>query len=191
MPESVLVISDHSPESAEDTDTRARSSASASTNSTRRLNSVRAPDEKVCHQTVDDQSHRNLFVSLLHQPLEGRVVGILMKNISPPVAPIEHVINESALPSSVLPGSRAYFEQVMQLSRMSPEFFQMPFPPITFSHTLTALLRPRKIRPFVRFVVFSQNQNTFVSPRCFGTDTLLLRLLRGNSHGCFDVNSFG
>ena len=51
----------------------------------------------VGHQAVADQSDWNLFVSLLHQRHEGSVVVIVMKNISPPVAPIEHVINESPL----------------------------------------------------------------------------------------------
>ena len=48
-------------------------------------------------------------MSLLHQPLKARVVGILMKSISPTVALIEHVISDSALRSSVLPESIAYF----------------------------------------------------------------------------------
>ena len=52
------------------------------------------------HQAITDQSHRNLFVSLLHQSDKGSEVFIFMKNIRPTIAPIEHMIQISTLRSS-------------------------------------------------------------------------------------------
>ena len=49
------------------------------------------------HQAIPDQSHRNLFVSLLHKSHKGGEVFVLMKYIRPTVAPVEHVIHKSTL----------------------------------------------------------------------------------------------
>ena len=66
----------------------------------------------IVHQAIPDQSHLCLFVSLMHKSHKGREVLVLMKNVSPTIAPVKDVIHKSTLRTrAVLAVSTLYCDQ--------------------------------------------------------------------------------